>query len=61
MRFKITNKLKECNPSFVQWCIVAPSVRWTIVTIAVIANVALFIGATIFMASGQSFEQFQGM
>ncbi len=39
----------------------APAVRWTIVTIAVIANVALFIGATIFMASGQSFEQFQGM
>jgi hypothetical protein len=39
----------------------APAVRWTIVTIAVIANVALFIGATIFMASGQSFEQFQRM
>jgi hypothetical protein len=35
--------------------------RWAIGTIAVIANVALFIGATIFTASGQSFEQFQRM
>jgi hypothetical protein len=39
----------------------APAVRWTIVTIAVVANVALFIGSIVFMASGQSFEQFQGM
>ena len=39
----------------------APAVRWTIVTIALVANVALFIGSIVFMASGQSFEQFQGM
>ena len=32
-----------------------------IVSIAVVFNVALFAGALIFMASGQSFEQFTGM
>jgi hypothetical protein len=31
-----------------------------IVSAAVVFNVALFIGAVIFMASGQSFEQFTG-
>lgn len=32
-----------------------------IVSVAVVFNVALFVGALIFMASGQSFEQFSGM
>lgn len=32
-----------------------------IVSVAVVFNVALFIGALVFMASGQSFEQFSGM
>lgn len=32
-----------------------------IVSVAVVFNVALFIGALVFMASGQSFEQFTGM
>jgi hypothetical protein len=31
------------------------------VTVAVAANVALFIGALVFLASGQTFEQFQGI
>jgi hypothetical protein len=34
---------------------------WTIVTVAVAANIALFAGSLVFMASGLSFEQFQGM
>jgi hypothetical protein len=33
-------------------------VGWAIVTIAAVFNVGLFIGALIFMASGQSFEEF---
>jgi hypothetical protein len=37
------------------------AVGWTIVTVAVAANVALFIGALVFLASGQTFEQFQGI
>lgn len=35
-------------------------VGWAIVGVAVVVNVGLFIGSVIFMASGQSFEQFRG-
>jgi hypothetical protein len=38
-----------------------PAVGWTIVTLAVMVNLGLFIGSLIFMASGQSFEQFKGI
>lgn len=34
---------------------------WAIVSVAVVTNAVLFIGSLIFMASGQSFEQFSGM
>jgi hypothetical protein len=34
---------------------------WAIVGLAVAANVALFVGSLLFLASGQSFEQFSGM
>lgn len=37
------------------------AVGWAIVGIAVIINVGLFIGSLIFLASGQSFEQFRGI
>jgi hypothetical protein len=37
------------------------AVGWTIVTVAIATNVALFVGSIVFLASGQSFEQFQGM
>jgi len=33
-------------------------VGWAIVGMAVVVNVGLFIGSVIFLASGQSFEQF---
>jgi hypothetical protein len=36
-------------------------VGWAIVSLAVVLNVGLFIGGLIFMASGQTFEQFSGM
>jgi hypothetical protein len=36
------------------------AVGWAIVGIAVVVNVALFIGSVIFMTSGQSFEEFRG-
>jgi hypothetical protein len=36
-------------------------VGWAIVSLAVAANVGLFIGSLIFLASGQSFEEFTGM
>jgi hypothetical protein len=36
-------------------------VGWAIVSLAVIVNVGLFIGSLIFLASGQSFEQFRGI
>jgi hypothetical protein len=36
-----------------------PVVGWAIVSIAVVVNVGLFIGSLIFLASGQSFEQFR--
>jgi hypothetical protein len=35
-------------------------VGWIMVTMAVVVNVGLFIGSLIFLASGQSFEQFSG-
>jgi hypothetical protein len=36
-------------------------VGWAIVAMAVVVNMGLFIGSLIFMASGQSFEQFRGI
>ncbi len=36
-------------------------VGWGIAGLAVVFNVGLFIGSLIFLASGQSFEQFRGM
>lgn len=38
-----------------------PTVGWMILTVAVVANHALFVGSLVFLASGQSFEQFSGM
>ncbi len=35
-------------------------VGWAIVSMAIVVNVGLFIGSLIFLASGQSFEQFRG-
>jgi len=37
------------------------AVGWAIVTVAIVATLALFIGSLVFLASGQSFEQFKGM
>jgi disulfide bond formation protein DsbB len=34
---------------------------WAIVSVAVVINVGLFIGLLVFLASGQSFEQFSGI
>ena len=34
---------------------------WAIVSMAAVINVGLFIGSLIFLASGQSFEQFSGI
>jgi len=36
-------------------------VGWAIVSMAVVVNLGLFIGSLIFLASGQSFEQFRGI
>lgn len=36
-------------------------VGWAIVSLAVVFHVGLFIGGVIFLASGQSFEQFRGI
>ncbi len=36
-------------------------VGWAIVSMAVVVNVGLFVGSLIFLASGQSFEQFRGI
>jgi hypothetical protein len=36
-------------------------VGWTIVSVAIVAMPALFIASPMFLASGQSFEQFRGM
>jgi hypothetical protein len=37
------------------------AVGWAIVTVAIIATLALFSGSLVFFASGQSFEQFKGI
>ena len=37
------------------------AVGWTIVALAILAKLALFAGSLVFLASGQSFEQFSGM
>jgi len=37
------------------------AVGWAIVSTAVVINVGLFVGSLIFLASGQSFEQFRGI
>ncbi len=34
------------------------AVGWTILTVTVVANLALFIGSLVFLASGQTFEEF---
>lgn len=36
-------------------------IGWAIVSLAVVINVGLFIGSLVFLASGQSFEQFRGI
>jgi hypothetical protein len=36
-------------------------VGWAILYIAVVVNGGLFVGSLIFLASGQSFEQFTGI
>lgn len=38
-----------------------PIVGWTIVSVAAAAMLALFFASLVFLASGQSFEQFRGM
>lgn len=38
-----------------------PALRWAIVGTAIVVNVGLFIGSLVFLASGQTFEQFRGM
>ncbi len=37
------------------------AVGWTVLTVAIAANLALFAGSLIFLASGQTFEQFSGL
>jgi hypothetical protein len=37
-----------------------PAVGWAIVGVAIVVTLGLFVGSLIFMASGQSFEQFAG-
>lgn len=37
------------------------AVGWTIVAVALAGNLLLFLGALVFLVSGQSFEQFKGM
>ncbi len=36
-------------------------VGWALLSMSVVVNVGLFVGSLIFLASGQSFEQFQGI
>jgi len=36
-------------------------ISWAIVSVAIFVNLGLFIGSLIFLASGQSFEQFSGI
>lgn len=38
-----------------------PAVGWAIVGLSLVATLGLFVGALVFMASGQSFEQFRGL
>ena len=38
-----------------------PAVGWSVVALAALVNAGLFIGSLVFLASGQSFEQFRGM
>lgn len=38
-----------------------PAVGWAIVGLSLVATLGLFVGALVFMASGQSFEQFRGI
>jgi hypothetical protein len=38
-----------------------PAVGWSVVALAAFVNIGLFVGSLVFLASGQSFEQFRGM
>ena len=38
-----------------------PAVGWSVAALAALVNVGLFAGSLVFLASGQSFEQFRGM
>lgn len=38
-----------------------PALRWLFASLAVVVTVGLFIGSLIFLASGQTFEQFRGI
>jgi hypothetical protein len=38
-----------------------PAVGWAIVSLSLVASVGLFVGSLVFMASGQTFEQFRGL
>jgi hypothetical protein len=38
-----------------------PVIGWSVVAIAAFVNIGLFAGSLVFLASGQSFEQFRGM
>jgi hypothetical protein len=38
-----------------------PAVGWAIVSLSLVATVGLFIGSLVFLASGQTFEQFRGL
>jgi hypothetical protein len=36
-------------------------VGWAIVSLSLVATLGLFVGSLLFMASGQTFEQFRGL
>jgi hypothetical protein len=38
-----------------------PVVGWAIVSLSLVATLGLFVGSLLFMASGQTFEQFRGL
>lgn len=38
-----------------------PAIGWAIVILWLVATVGLFVGSLVFMASGQTFEQFRGL
>jgi hypothetical protein len=38
-----------------------PAVGWAIVSLSLVATIGLFIGSLVFLASGQTFEQFRGL